>query len=85
MHAHDRTMLARLGFADPDRREPLHDQRRSRFERGRVVMKASDSIATLAHVARSLSAWPNVPILWPIATQRDTSRHVAKARPPPGC
>lgn len=26
MHAHDRTMLARLGFADPDRREPLHDQ-----------------------------------------------------------
>ena len=21
MHAHDRTMLARLGFADPDRRE----------------------------------------------------------------
>lgn len=26
MHAHDKTMLARLGFADPDRREPLHDQ-----------------------------------------------------------
>jgi len=25
MHAHDRTMLAKLGFADPDRREPLHD------------------------------------------------------------
>ena len=25
MHAHDRTLLARLGFADPDKREPLHD------------------------------------------------------------
>jgi hypothetical protein len=25
MHAHDRTMLAKLGFLDPDRREPLHD------------------------------------------------------------
>jgi len=25
MHAHDRTMLARFGFADPDKREPLHD------------------------------------------------------------
>jgi len=26
MQTHERTMLARLGFADPDRREPLHDQ-----------------------------------------------------------
>jgi len=25
MHSHERTMLARLGFADPDRREQLHD------------------------------------------------------------
>lgn len=25
MHAHERTLLARLGFADPDRRDPLHD------------------------------------------------------------
>ena len=25
MNAHERTMLARLGFADPDRRESLHD------------------------------------------------------------
>lgn len=25
MHSHERTMLAKLGFADPDRREPLHD------------------------------------------------------------
>lgn len=25
MHAHERTMLSRLGFADPDRRESLHD------------------------------------------------------------
>ncbi len=25
MHTHERTMLARLGFADPDRREHLHD------------------------------------------------------------
>jgi len=25
MHAHDRTMLANLGFADPDKRNPLHD------------------------------------------------------------
>lgn len=24
-HAHDSTLLARLGFADPDRRNPLHD------------------------------------------------------------
>jgi len=24
-HAHDKTLLARLGFADPDRREPDHD------------------------------------------------------------
>ena len=24
MYAHERTMLAKLGFADPDRREPLH-------------------------------------------------------------
>jgi hypothetical protein len=24
-HAHDRTMLANLGFADPDKQEPLHD------------------------------------------------------------
>lgn len=25
MHSHDRTMLAKLGFSDPDRREPAHD------------------------------------------------------------
>ena len=25
MHAHDRTLLASLGFADPDKRNPLHD------------------------------------------------------------
>ena len=25
MHTHDRTMLARLGFSDPDKREPIHD------------------------------------------------------------
>ena len=25
MHSHDRTMLAKFGFADPDRKEPLHD------------------------------------------------------------
>lgn len=25
MYSHERTMLAKLGFADPDRREPLHD------------------------------------------------------------
>lgn len=25
MHAHDRTLLSRLGFADPDKRDPLHD------------------------------------------------------------
>ncbi len=25
MHAHERTLLAHLGFADPDRRDPLHD------------------------------------------------------------
>lgn len=25
MHAHERTLLARLGFNDPDRRDPLHD------------------------------------------------------------
>lgn len=25
MHAHERTLLARMGFADPDRRDPLHD------------------------------------------------------------
>lgn len=25
MHAHDRTLLAKLGFADPDRGNPLHD------------------------------------------------------------
>ncbi len=25
MHAHERTLLARLGFADPDRCDPLHD------------------------------------------------------------
>ena len=25
MHSHERTMLSKLGFADPDRREPLHD------------------------------------------------------------
>jgi hypothetical protein len=24
-HSHDRTLLAALGFADPDKREPLHD------------------------------------------------------------
>lgn len=24
-HSHDRTLLASLGFADPDKREPLHD------------------------------------------------------------
>ena len=26
MHSHDRTLLARLGFADPDKQEPLHDR-----------------------------------------------------------
>lgn len=26
MHSHDRTLLARLGFADPDKREPMHDR-----------------------------------------------------------
>ncbi len=25
MHAHDRTLISRLGFADPDKKEPLHD------------------------------------------------------------
>jgi hypothetical protein len=25
MHAHNRTLIAKLGFADPDRKEPLHD------------------------------------------------------------
>ena len=25
MHSHERTMLSKLGFADPDRREQLHD------------------------------------------------------------
>ena len=25
MHAHERTLLARMGFADPDRRDPLHE------------------------------------------------------------
>ena len=25
MHSHERTMLTKLGFADPDRREPMHD------------------------------------------------------------
>ncbi len=25
MHSHDRTLLARLGFSDPDKKEPLHD------------------------------------------------------------
>jgi len=25
MHSHDRTMLARLGFADPDKKNPIHD------------------------------------------------------------
>ena len=25
MHSHERTMLAKLGFADPDRREQRHD------------------------------------------------------------
>lgn len=25
MHSHERTMLAKFGFADPDRRQPLHD------------------------------------------------------------
>jgi hypothetical protein len=25
MHSHDRTMIAKLGFADPDKREPLHE------------------------------------------------------------
>lgn len=25
MHSHDRTMLANLGFADPDKKNPLHD------------------------------------------------------------
>jgi hypothetical protein len=25
MHSHDRTLLARLGFDDPDRRDPLHE------------------------------------------------------------
>ncbi len=26
MHTHDRTLLARLGFSDPDKKEPLHDR-----------------------------------------------------------
>jgi hypothetical protein len=26
MHAHDRTMIARLGFGDPDKKNDLHDQ-----------------------------------------------------------
>ena len=26
MHSHDRTLLASLGFADPDKRNPLHDE-----------------------------------------------------------
>ncbi len=25
MHSHDRTLIAKLGFADPDKREPLHE------------------------------------------------------------
>lgn len=25
MHSHDRTLLAKLGFQDPDRRDPIHD------------------------------------------------------------
>ncbi len=26
MHSHDRTLLARLGFSDPDRKDPFHDK-----------------------------------------------------------
>lgn len=43
-HAHDRTLLAKLGFDDPDRRNPLHDAACQYLARPEIAAKVRDHI-----------------------------------------
>lgn len=43
-HAHDRTLLAKLGFDDPDRRNPLHDAACQYLARPEIAGKVRDHL-----------------------------------------
>lgn len=52
MHSHDRTMLAKFGFADPDKRNPVHDQA--------CLFLADMGTARAVLKGLLLPAWPDI-------------------------
>lgn len=57
MHSHDRTLLARLGFQDPDKRNPLHD-------RACAYLGEPEQAARLTRLVADLALPPPETITW---------------------
>lgn len=55
MHSHDRTLLSKLGFADPDKKDGRHDLACQYLAQDEIALKLVDLVTREKQVCREAS------------------------------